>query len=148
VGEVLLRVDEQAGHAGRSRGREDAVLPEIQGAGVGAREERLEIAQTQAPIRDDAVELLHEHALGQGRKLGELGPLGARPERRPVVRGALDRVADQPAEALSLVVGEPLARPAARCRSVVAWAPSVAGARGSTEVAATVVMRDSSPLEP
>ena len=119
--ELRLRVEEQPRHTRRARGREDAVLAEIQGAGVRAREKRLEVGQVQATIRDDAVELLHEHTLGQGRQIGELGPLGSRPERRAVVRGALDRVADQPAEAPSLVVDELRARPAValqQCRGV------------------------------
>ena len=112
MGEVPLRVDEQAGHAGRSRGREDPVLAEKEPACVGAGEELLELWQTQSSIRDDAVELLHEHALRQRRQIGQPCSLRTRPERRPVVRGMLDRMADQPAEALSLVVDEPLARPA------------------------------------
>ena len=85
--------------------------PEVQGPRVGASEERLEVGQVQPPVGDDAIELLHEHALRQGRQVRELGPLGAGAERGAVVRGALDRVADQPAEALSLVLDQLLARP-------------------------------------
>ncbi len=112
VGELGLRVDEQPGHTRRAGRREHPVLAEVQRAGVGSGEERLQLRQAQPRVGDDAIELFHQPGLGQRRQIAELGILGVRAERVAVVRRALDRVADQLTQALSLVSGQLLARPA------------------------------------
>ena len=112
VRELGLRVEEEPGHACGAGRREDAVLAAIERSGVGAREEQFELGHAKAPVGDDPIELLHQHALGERRQVGELRRLGAGPERLAVVRGVRDGVADQGAGSLPLVVDELLARPA------------------------------------
>jgi hypothetical protein len=84
----------------------------MESARVGVAEKRLELRQPQPWVRDDLVEPLHQDALGQGRQVGEIGVLGARPEHVAVGGRAPDGVADQRAQTRSLVLAQLLVRPA------------------------------------
>ncbi len=95
MGELGLRVGKQARHSGRPRCRENAVLAEIERAGVGGVQERLQLRETETPVRHDAIELLHQDRLRQRRQVGQFSVLGAWPQRLAVVGRACDRVADQ-----------------------------------------------------
>ena len=112
MGELALRVDEDAGYTARAGGTEETVLVAIQLPRVGGVEERLELAAAQALIGHEVVELLHENGLRKGRQVGEFGVCRVRAQRLAVVVGRLENLLEQLSQTRALVLHEPPARPA------------------------------------
>ena len=103
--EIVAAVDEHPAHARRPAGREDAILAEQRLGRVSTREVPLDVGETEARIGHDAIPLVHQGRLRQGRQVlqGDVAVVRKGGERLPVERRFARGMVDERAQRATLM---------------------------------------------